>query len=142
MSNVTCFWLPTDARRRPELWPGNSTQNLCGSYGVLTVVPAGVTCPDCLAKMGRTPPIRRPPVNSPDSTTPADPVQHPTHYTKGEVECIDAIEAATSGLTGMEGYCTGNALKYVWRWKHKGGVEDLKKAKWYIERLISELESA
>jgi hypothetical protein len=69
-----------------------------------------------------------------------DNVNHPQHYTNGKVECIDGIEAATEGLTGFEGYCTGNAIKYLWRWKHKNGAEDLKKAKWYIERLLKYLK--
>ena len=68
-----------------------------------------------------------------------DKVNSPEHYTKGAVECIDAIKAATEGLTGFEGYCTGNAIKYIWRWKHKNGVEDLKKAHWYIKRLAQEV---
>ena len=65
-----------------------------------------------------------------------DPVSHPAHYTAGKVECIDAIESATVGLTGGAAYCTGDAIKYLWRWHRKGGVEDLKKARWYIDRLI------
>ena len=66
-----------------------------------------------------------------------DVVNHPPHYTAGGVECIDALEAATVGLDGIEAVCTANAIKYLWRWKRKGGVEDLKKARWYIDRLIS-----
>ena len=66
-----------------------------------------------------------------------DMVNHPPHYTQGDIECIDAIKAATKGLNGFEGYCTGNAIKYLWRWKYKSGVEDLKKAYWYIRKLIS-----
>ena len=69
-----------------------------------------------------------------------DMVNHPPHYTQGGIECIDAIKAATEGLSGFEGYCTGNALKYLWRWKHKNGVEDLAKAAWYMERLAKESE--
>ena len=68
---------------------------------------------------------------------PADNINHPSHYTQGKVECIDALEAATEGLTGIEAVCTANAIKYLWRWKHKNGTEDLKKAKWYIDRLIT-----
>ena len=67
-----------------------------------------------------------------------DNVQHPAHYTQGGIECIDAIETACAGLTGFEGYCTGNSIKYLWRWKHKGGREDLLKAAWYIDRLLEE----
>jgi hypothetical protein len=71
-----------------------------------------------------------------------DMVNHPPHYTQGGIECIDAIKAATEGLDGFEGYCTGNAIKYLWRWKHKNGVEDLKKAHWYIKKLAVETENA
>jgi len=67
-----------------------------------------------------------------------DSVNHPSHYTAGAIECIDALAAATVGLEGLEAVCTANAIKYLWRWKHKGGVEDLRKAKWYIDRLITE----
>lgn len=74
--------------------------------------------------------------------TDKDMVNHPPHYTQGGVECIDAIKAATEGLNGFEGYCTGNAIKYLWRWKHKSGVEDLKKADWYIRKLANETKSA
>lgn len=66
----------------------------------------------------------------------SDNVNHPAHYTQGGVECIDAIEAAVTGLQGIEAVCTGNAIKYLWRWKQKNGVEDLEKARWYIDRLI------
>jgi hypothetical protein len=71
---------------------------------------------------------------------PSDNVNHPAHYAKGGIECIDAIEAAVTGLEGFEGMCTGNAIKYLFRWKHKNGVEDLKKAAWYVNRLIQRLE--
>ena len=69
-----------------------------------------------------------------------DNVNHPAHYTAGAIECIDALAAATEGLQGIEAVCTANAIKYLWRWKRKNGVEDLKKAIWYTERLIKEME--
>lgn len=64
----------------------------------------------------------------------ADTVNHPPHYTRGTIECIDAIEAA---LTAEEfrGYCKGNALKYIWRERHKGGDESVAKANWYLKRI-------
>ena len=65
-----------------------------------------------------------------------DMVNSPSHYTQGSIECIDAIEQVVNGLDGMEAMCTGNAIKYLWRWKHKNGVEDLKKAVWYLQRMI------
>ena len=57
-----------------------------------------------------------------------DNVNHPAHYTAGRVECIDALAAATVELTGIEAVCTANAIKYLWRWKRKNGVEDIEKA--------------
>ena len=71
-----------------------------------------------------------------------DIVNQPAHYTAGGIECIDALEAATEGLQGQEAFCTANAIKYLWRWKRKNGAEDLKKARWYINRLLSALEPA
>ena len=64
-----------------------------------------------------------------------DVVNHPSHYTDGGIECIEAIEAALT-TEEFRGYCKGNNLKYVWREKHKGGIESLKKAQWYLDRLI------
>ena len=69
-----------------------------------------------------------------------DLVNHPPHYNKGKVECIDAIESAVSDLHGIEAVCTANAIKYLYRWKTKDGVESLKKARWYLDRLINTLE--
>ena len=69
-------------------------------------------------------------------------VSHPAHYCQGGVECIDALEAATTGLHGIEAVCTANAIKYLWRWKHKNGVTDLHKAQWYIDRLIKQQEQS
>lgn len=71
----------------------------------------------------------------------ADKVNHPSHYTQGGIECIDALEAATINLKGIEAVCTANAIKYLWRWKEKGGIEDLEKSKWYIDRLIKKAET-
>ena len=62
---------------------------------------------------------------------------NPYHYKQGKVECIDALEAATINLTGIDAVCTANAIKYLWRWKEKNGIEDLRKAQWYINRLLT-----
>ena len=67
-----------------------------------------------------------------------DVINHPSHYTQGGIECIDAINAAVTGLNAFEGYCIGNIIKYIWRWKFKNGVEDLKKARWYLNKLIGD----
>jgi len=48
-------------------------------------------------------------------------VDHPAHYNAGNIECIDAIVEAVKGLDGKEAFATGNASKYLWRWKRKGG---------------------
>lgn len=64
----------------------------------------------------------------------SDPI-NPDHYKQGDVECIDAIQAAL-GDEGFKGYCCGNAIKYAWRYRFKGGVEDLEKANFYLGRLI------
>lgn len=74
--------------------------------------------------------------NSPDM------VNHPKHYTQGGIECIDALKAATVGKRGIEAVCVANVIKYLWRYEEKNGVEDVRKAKWYIERLLKELEES
>ena len=71
-----------------------------------------------------------------------DMVNHPSHYTQGGIECIDALKAATVSKTGIEAVCTANAIKYLWRYEEKNGIEDVKKARWYIDRLIKELENS
>lgn len=65
-----------------------------------------------------------------------DIVNHPSHYTQGRVEVIDVIEDATKSAVGFEGYCLGNVVKYIMRYKGKNGVEDLLKARWYLDKLI------
>ena len=62
-------------------------------------------------------------------------VDHPTHYNQGEIECIDAMLAA-GGEDAVKSFCHLSCFKYLWRFKHKNGVEDLKKAEWYLKKLI------
>ncbi|MHB9328061.1 DUF3310 domain-containing protein [Phytobacter ursingii] len=69
-----------------------------------------------------------------------DSVNHPKHYTQGVIECIDAIKSVTTGKSGIEAVCVANIIKYLWRYEEKNGIEDVRKGKWYLERLISELE--
>lgn len=64
-----------------------------------------------------------------------DPVNHPSHYTQNGIECIEAIEASMTAAE-FKGFLKGNALKYIWRYAQKNGAEDLKKAQWYLDRLI------
>ena len=67
-------------------------------------------------------------------------VSHPSHYqSKSGLEVIDVIAAFTEGLDGIEAVDTGNAIKYICRWKDKNGVQDLEKAMWYIQHLIDHL---
>lgn len=80
------------------------------------------------------------------SKNPINMVNHPPHYQSSSgLEVIDVIEAFTEHLTGAEATNTGNVIKYIWRWKEKNGMfpsssgwalEDLKKARWYLDRLI------
>ena len=69
-----------------------------------------------------------------------DSVNQPAHYLKGGMECIDVIKAAVSNLPPYEAVCVANILKYVWRYNNKNGIEDLRKAKHYLEWLIESLE--
>lgn len=67
---------------------------------------------------------------------------NPAHYQRnGGMECIDAIEAMVAGWPPETAYRLGNALKYLWRHREKGGSESLQKAQWYIAREIEELET-
>jgi hypothetical protein len=66
---------------------------------------------------------------------------NPSYYRRGGVECIEAIAAATVGKTGIEAVCTANIIKYLWRFESKGGLEDVKKARWYLEHLLAILEA-
>jgi hypothetical protein len=67
-----------------------------------------------------------------------DPVDSPAHYNKGGIEAIDYIEQQLE--EGTADYCLGNTHKYLHRWRYKNGIEDLKKARWYLDRLINFLE--
>lgn len=68
-------------------------------------------------------------------------VTHPSHYQSDTgLETIDVIKAFTAHLSGIESWDTGNILKYVCRWKKKNGLQDLKKAAWYLNDLIEYIE--
>lgn len=69
-----------------------------------------------------------------------DLVNHPSHYTDGGIECIEAIEAQLT-VEEYQGYLRGNCVKYLWRWRHKGGKTDLAKAQWYLDRLLTFTEA-
>lgn len=68
-----------------------------------------------------------------------DNINHPSHYTVGGIETVDYIKAKLT-KEQFEGYCIGNVIKYISRYRHKNGVEDLKKARWYLEKAIKKRE--
>ena len=70
-----------------------------------------------------------------------DNVNSPPHYTHGNIECIDIVAEMVRDKSGMESACVANITKYLYRYKGKGGIESVKKAQWYLNRLIQELES-
>ncbi len=63
---------------------------------------------------------------------------NPSHYTQGDIECIDAIKAAVTNKRPEEAVLVGNIIKYLWRYEEKDGLEGIKKAKWYLENLEKE----
>lgn len=65
----------------------------------------------------------------------SDMVNHPLHYS-GEIECIDAIESAVAEIPANEAICVSNIIKYIWRYRNRNGMQDLKKAEWYLHRLM------
>lgn len=70
-----------------------------------------------------------------------DPVNHPNHYTEGGIECIEGIEASMTS-EAYRGYLKGCCLKYLWRYEKKDNpVQDLEKARWYLDRLIIEIKA-
>lgn len=74
-------------------------------------------------------------------TSAQDQVNHPAHYTQGDIECWDAMRACMSA-DEFEGYLRGCAIKYLWRCTDKGTfTQDLKKARAYVDKLIEEIEA-
>lgn len=68
----------------------------------------------------------------------SDNVNHPAHYETNGVECFDAI-VASQGTCAAEDFCVCNAMKYIWRHRNKNGLEDIRKAIWYLNKYV-ELE--
>ena len=70
----------------------------------------------------------------------SDNANHPDHYNTAKIEAIECIRAALSD-DELRGFIKGNVLKYLWREQHKGGIEDIKKAKWYLSYYLDEVEN-
>lgn len=94
---------------------------------VKTTTPKGVTAKSAHAKGGTFEPMDKN-------------VNHPTRYTKGAVECIDALDAAVVGKPPDEAICVANVIKYLWRYEEKEPLRSLKSAEWYLKRLIAKVE--
>jgi|TARA_R100001480_G_scaffold154021_1_gene158228 hypothetical protein len=67
-----------------------------------------------------------------------DMVNSPAHYNKAGIETIDALQAML--VDGFDYYLQGNVFKYLWRYRYKNGIEDLKKAQWYLNKLIEQYD--
>ena len=80
------------------------------------------------------------PLTEPTTET-HDDVNHPLRYTKGGVECIDALDAATVGKPPDEAICVANVIKYLWRYEEKDPVRSLESAGWYLNRLIGKVRA-
>ena len=75
------------------------------------------------------------PATNPEPEAENDVINHPSHYTQGGIECIDAMESAF-GAAQLAVYCKIAAFKYIWRCEYKNGVEDVKKAIWYLNKFL------
>lgn len=119
VSNGTCVYNHKDI-----------CQNLSSPYYGGTCVDGDILKPTCFGRTNNWPDVI--PIEN-------NPVNHPNHYTQGGIECIKAIEASMSP-EGFQDYCKGNVQKYIWRWRDKNGLEDLKKAQVYLGWLIESVE--
>ena len=116
-----------------ESWWTAKTCTKCGRQTAAKVSNDAPMCPDCVTCDEVVYATPRRVATQHDAISPA-------HYQAGKVECIDALDSATVNKTGIEAVCTANVIKYLWRYELKNGIEDVRKARWYLERLIQELE--
>lgn len=65
-----------------------------------------------------------------------DMVNHPSHYNKGKYECLEVVKELVKDMEGEEAILFFNTFKYLWRYKFKNGIEDLKKCEFYLKELI------
>ena len=84
------------------------------------------------------------PIRLPEASQADDPVNHPSHYTRGGIECIDALSAMVSAFPNPgEAALAWQVVKYVWRFPFKENpLQDLQKARFYLDRLIRGREQA
>ena len=91
--------------------------------------PVPEICNSCVAENGE-------PINwASDKVAEKDNVNHPSHYETGKFECIDVM-VETQGVEAVKAFCICNAFKYLYRHKNKNGTEDVKKAIWYLNKLV------
>jgi hypothetical protein len=116
--------------------------NQCSKEKIVEILQEqGVKVDGRLLQKGKPKAPARPKAPTPKPAAPdPDSVNHPQHYTRGGIECIDAIAAAVQDLPGKEAWLVGQIIKYVWRYKWKNGAEDLEKARFYLDRLIGEVK--
>jgi hypothetical protein len=76
-----------------------------------------------------------------NNNRPIDNIANPPHYNSSDAKCSCGRRLECIDITRHMGFNLGNAIKYLWRWKYKGGVEDLKKAIWYINDEIKMQEA-
>ena len=117
--------------------------NQCSKEKIVEILQEqGVKVDGRLLQKGKPKAPARPKAPTPKPAAPdPDPDNHPQHYTRGGIECIDAIAAAVQDLPGKEAWLVGQIIKYVWRYKWKNGAEDLEKARFYLDRLIGEVKA-
>lgn len=128
-------------------YPGETIAEACkyisfpGSAEVLRIDDDGAVVFDVAGRPGGDICIVHESANM-ESASEFDAVSKPEHYNTnlpGGVEVIDIIAAQTAGLSGMQAVAQANVVKYVLRWQKKNGVQDLEKARFYLDRLIGEL---
>ena len=108
----------------------------CGEYCSRECYEQGETGGNIMSETKAEPKNVDPPIEETEGYEPYDKVNRPMHYTAGSIETIDYIQSITEQLIGFEAVCIANAIKYISRQHLKNGVEDIKKAIWYLNRLI------
>lgn len=123
---------------------GWTDQGLCPDYEPCVVRMVGnrpigsgattLSAPEPVEPMKLDAPVLREPVESLEEN-----VNHPRRYTKGKIECIDALEAAVVGKSPTEAIYVANIIKYLWRYEEKEPLRSLLSAQWYLDRLIEKI---